>query len=154
MFYHTYIRNIPYLEYIEVPVSFAETNLCSKYKDISLQITATCERPTTRSQVYQYEVGYNSSTGIVEIQYGKRRGAENSTFSIDELSWAPNQATSTSMDCNCNNGAGDSAESYYSGYGGGVGGGVVDGGNGGGKSTSEYMVNISLVSFGLLNCDS
>ena len=111
------------------------------YKDIALQITATCERPTTRSQVYQYEVEYNSSTGIVEVQYGKRRGAENSTFSIDEISWSPNPISSTLSDGNCNcNGLGDSPDSYYGGYGGGIGGGAVNGGNGGGKATADFEV--------------
>ena len=147
MFQHTYLRDIPYLTTVEVPITFAETDLCAEYKNIVLQITATCERPTTRSQVYQYEVHYDESTGVIEVEYDKRRGAENSTAKIDEISWAPasiSPPSAASMvdssNCNCNGMGG--SESYYSGYGGGVGGGAVDGGNGGGKATASVEVQL------------
>ena len=122
-------------------MTFAETGLCSYYKGITLQITATCERPTTRSQVYQYEVAYNSASGIVEIQYDKRRGAENSTVIVPDMFWSANDIDPTSNNnCDCSSAPGGSMDSYYSGYGGGVGGGASDGGNGGGKAISGYEV--------------
>ena len=118
-------------------MTFADTDLCLEYRDIELQITATCERPTTRSQVYQYEVEYNYESGVAEIRYDKRRGAENSTVTIDKISWNPSPSTAPSSSaadaasCKCNGLNG--GDSYYGGgYGGGVGGGATDGGTGGG----------------------
>jgi hypothetical protein len=138
MFSHTYIRDIPYLQLIEIPVSFADTDLCKDYNDISLQITATCERPSTRSEVYQYEIEYNFNTGVAEIQYDNRRGAEKSNEVINTLSWAPVDSiptdASSSSKCNCN--FGGASDGYYSGYGGGVGGI----GNGGGIAISSLEV--------------
>ena len=140
MFSHTYIRDIPYLQFIEIPVSFADTDLCQDYKDISLQITATCERPTTRSEVYQYEIEYNFNTGVAEIQYDNRRGAEKSNAVINTISWTPAESVPTasaetsSSKCNCN--FGGASDGYYSGYGGGVGGI----GNGGGIAISSVEV--------------
>jgi hypothetical protein len=128
MFSHTYIRDIPYLQFIEIPIAFADTDLCQEYKEISLQITATCERPTTRSEVYQYEIAYNVNTGVAEMQYDRRRGAEKFAAAINRMSWDPAVPASTSAaeasasgsgtNCNCNFGGGGS-EGYYSGYGGG-----------------------------------
>ena len=143
MFQHTYLRDIPYLKYVEVPITFADTDLCKGYNNIALRIMATCERPTTRSQVYQYEVEYNKSTGTVEIRYDQRRGAENSTFIIDEISWDPSSSSSSSSPsssssdgkCNCDT-LGSGSEGYYSGYGGGVGG------NGGGKAVTSVEVHL------------
>ena len=143
MFQHTYIRDIPYLKTVEVPIAFADTDLCTSYKKIALQITATCERPTTRSEVYQYEVLYQEASGTIAVQYDKRRGAENSSAYIDEMSWEPapppsSSATSSTAASSCNcNGLSGGPESYYSGYGGGVGGGTANGGSGGGKAIAS-----------------
>eukprot|EP01036_Dinobryon_divergens_P028161 gene28161-37060_t len=141
MFSHTYIRDIPYLQFIEIPVSFADTDLCQDYKDISLQITATCERPTTRSEVYQYEIAYNFNTGVAEIQYDNRRGAEKSNAVINTISWTPAEPVTPAAEaisgskCDCN--FGGASDGYYSGYGGGVGGI----GNGGGIAISSVEVD-------------
>eukprot|EP01036_Dinobryon_divergens_P022997 gene22997-31306_t len=118
IFYHTYLRDIPYLETIEIPITFAETELCWEYKEITLQITATCES----SEVYQYAVAYDSTKGTTTIQYDQLRGAENSTATIPLISWIPKQPTaspSSASNCDCSRygvtGA-SSAQGYYSGY--------------------------------------
>ena len=157
IFYHTYLRDIPYLETIEVPITFAETELCWEYKDITLQITATCERPTTRSEVYQYAVVYDSAKGATTVQYDKLRGAENSTATIPLISWIPSKHPTTppsssaaAGDCDCSRcgGAGSSsAEGYYSGYGGGVGGGGAGGGSGKAIASMEEVYTFRLYLF-------
>ena len=95
IFSHTYLRDIPYLEKIEIPITFADTELCWEYKDITLQITATCERPTTRSEVYQYAVKYDAATGSTTVLYDTLRGAENSTATIPLISWIPSKQPTT-----------------------------------------------------------
>ena len=146
IFYHTYLRDIPYLKKIEIPITFAETGLCGEYKDVTLQITATCERPTTRSEVYQYAVKYDSTAGSTTVLYDKLRGAENSSAMISLISWKPPaQAANSEYDCSrCGVAGAASAEGYNSGYGGGVGGGAVDGAGGGsGKAIASVEVRFS-----------
>jgi len=153
LFYHTNIEKIPYLQFVEIPISFAETELCFDYKDIALQITATCERPTTRSQVYQYEVAYDSKTHTVSVQYDQLRGAENSTVTIPEISWDPSLPSYSHVSASASSdatglglaaassayyGGAGGGDTYYGGFEGVTGGGATDGrsGDGGKRITS------------------
>lgn len=110
MFHHSFfIADIPYLKYVEIPVTFAETGLCSVYNKIDLQIMASCEMSTKKSQVYQYGEEYNPSTGEMNVQYDVRRAAENSTATIDKIIWDP----ATTILSNAAEGDDSSLASYY-----------------------------------------
>ena len=130
MFYHTFITSIPYLQYVEIPVSFAETGLCSVYKNVALQITATCERSAT---VYQYGVEYNPATGDMNVNYNERRTAENSTATIDTISWSSITSASSSSISSFDN-------SYYSDYEGSLSGDPSLGNNKGIKAIHSSRV--------------
>lgn len=56
------LQFLPYNQPVEIPFTVTEGRLCKAYKDISLIIIATCELPTSNSQIYQY--------GIVPGSYG------------------------------------------------------------------------------------
>jgi len=153
VFYHSYLRSIPHNKKIEIPITFSETDLCTEYHDIVLQITATCERPSTRSQVYQYGLKFNGVTQLEELDYSVHREAESSAYTIQEISWksfppnlvTPPAATTATQDCNCATNSGSGGEGYYSGYGGGLGGGATDGGNGGGIAITNIETSPSSV---------
>lgn len=98
MFSHTYIRKIPYLSAVEVPVTFAATGLCRSF-EIDLHIIATCEMPSPGSDVYQYGVQYNPNTGGTEILYDYKRGPESSTIKLF-MSWGLVSDTHSTCDCN------------------------------------------------------
>jgi hypothetical protein len=86
-FMETDLQNIPYRQQIEVPfsLSFSGIPICHRFKDISIQIIATCEIPKPNSQVYQYAVKKGDVNG--RIDYANVLGASNSTYSFD-VAWA------------------------------------------------------------------
>ena len=55
-FSQTDLQRIPYNLLIEVPITVTQGQLCSKYNSIEVQIIATCEIPTSESQVFQYGI--------------------------------------------------------------------------------------------------
>ena len=60
-FSETDLRRIPYGgSMVEIPFSVLagvnSINLCNKFKNFGVQLIATCEIPTSTSQVYQYNV--------------------------------------------------------------------------------------------------
>ena len=90
-FSETDLKHIPYKELIEIPIAFGGggngagiINLCETFKDIELQIMATCEIPTSNSQVYQY--GIDPSTSAVSYDPARRLYAANSTAKFS-VSW-------------------------------------------------------------------
>ena len=99
LFHHSvFIPDIPYLQFVEIPITFADTGLCSTYKKIALQIIASCERKNQKSEVYQYGEEYNPLTGEINLNYDTRRAAENSTVTIDEISWTETSPMATTAD--------------------------------------------------------
>jgi hypothetical protein len=59
--------------------------MCTDFKDIEIQIIATCEMPSSNSQVFQYNVTKLESGGIA-INYDERVGAANSIAKFS-VSW-------------------------------------------------------------------
>ena len=55
-FSQTDLQRIPYNVLIEVPITVTQGPLCTKYNSIEVQIIATCEIPTSESQVFQYGI--------------------------------------------------------------------------------------------------
>jgi hypothetical protein len=86
-FMSTDLRQIPHQQMVEVPfsVSLGYNSLCVTYTDIRLEIVATCEIPTSESQVYQYGVHLNPNTNEVSILYNTRIYASNAsaTFNVE-----------------------------------------------------------------------
>ena len=85
------IFQIPYNHLVEV--QFIATNsfygppgLCDEFKDVEVQLIATCEIPTSSSHVYQYGVDYDASTKQTTVIYdpAHRMYSSNSTatFSV------------------------------------------------------------------------
>ena len=85
------IYQIPYNRLVEVQFTVSNVlngplSLCDEFNDVQVQLIATCEIPTSNSQVYQYGVLYNTETKQTEILYNSadRIYASNSTatFSV------------------------------------------------------------------------
>ena len=89
-FSNTDLERIPYNRLVEVPFSVTNTAgsiaLCNVFNDIAVQIIATCEMPTSSSEVYQYGVEYDDAAKQTIIKYdpAHRIYASNSTatFSV------------------------------------------------------------------------
>lgn len=108
-FHHSaFIADIPHLQFVEIPITFADTGLCLTYSKIVLQIIATCEMKNQKSEVYQYGEELNPLTGELNINYNIRRAAENSTVIIDEISWVRSSTTMTVE------GSNEFLDTYYS----------------------------------------
>ena len=89
-FSETDLRKIPYNTLIEVPFGVAWIDSCSKFVDIELQITATCEMDMMGYQTgYQYGYGADPTSGAVQISYNEsdRIYATNST-ALFSVTWA------------------------------------------------------------------
>jgi len=69
-FSQTDIQEIPYLKEIEVSFSVTRTGLCHKYLNLKVQLTSTCERPSSSSFKYQYGV-YIDDDNVQKIDYAK-----------------------------------------------------------------------------------
>ncbi len=91
LFSSTDIQRIPYNNLVEVPFTVTHVyngpiSLCNEFNDIVLRITATCEQPSSSSDVYQYGVAYNQTTKQTTVMYdpAHRIYASNSTatFSV------------------------------------------------------------------------
>ena len=94
LFSSTDIQRIPYNNLVEVPFTVTHVyngpiSLCNEFNDIVLRITATCEQPSSSSDVYQYGVAYNQTTKQTTVMYdpAHRIYASNSTatFSVKLL---------------------------------------------------------------------
>ena len=91
-FSHTDIERIPFNRLIEIPFTvtnnfYGPNGLCGEFNSIEVRLIATCERPRSSSQVYQYGVVYNETSKQVNIFYdpAHRIYASNSTatFSVN-----------------------------------------------------------------------
>ena len=104
-FQNSDLRRIPYNRLVEV--IFTVTNnqngaayMCNTFNDISVQIIATCELPSSNSYVYQYGVAYNETSKSTTVFYdvSHRIYASNSsaTFSV---SWPTARRLSFAEQC-------------------------------------------------------
>ena len=86
-FSQTDLQRIPYNLLIEVPITVTQGQLCTKYNSIEVQIIATCEIPTSESQVFQFgivngAISYDDADKIYALN-------DTATFSV---AW-PDQST-------------------------------------------------------------
>jgi hypothetical protein len=79
---------IPFNELVEIPFTVSSMGICDSYKDISVEIIASCEMPSPNSQVFQYGV-LTAEDGTQSVSYDldDRLYASNSsaTFNVE---WA------------------------------------------------------------------
>ena len=85
---------IPYGGKVEVPLSFTNDGYCNSFTGVSVKVIATCEQPSSNSQVVQYSVVPGSFP--VQIDYNISHGlfANNFTLAIPDFSWSSSRRLS------------------------------------------------------------
>jgi hypothetical protein len=107
---------IPFNELVEIPFTVTSMGICDSYKEISVEIIASCEMPSPNSQVFQYGVlTADDGTQSVSYDLDDRLYASNSsaTFNVEWASGRRRRLSENGMDISAQfTDLGDELKSY------------------------------------------
>jgi hypothetical protein len=84
-FSETELEKIPFHEEVEVSLSVTRAGLCNVFTDVVVQLTSTCERPSSNSFKYQYDV-VTVEEKVQKIDYDKKV-APDTAFGKFSVTW-------------------------------------------------------------------